>query len=38
MRPAPITFATTADADDWLAEKQTEIRRGGSDETLRLGR
>ncbi|MFF1472017.1 tyrosine-type recombinase/integrase [Streptomyces mirabilis] len=28
MRPAPITFATTADADDWLAEKQTEIRRG----------
>jgi hypothetical protein len=28
MRPAPITFKTTADADDWLAEKQTEIRRG----------
>ncbi|MGW3123832.1 tyrosine-type recombinase/integrase [Streptomyces sp. NPDC001107] len=28
MRPAPETFATTADADDWLAEKQTEIRRG----------
>ncbi|MEU3349159.1 tyrosine-type recombinase/integrase [Streptomyces sp. NPDC006700] len=28
MRPAPITFETTADADDWLAEKQTEIRRG----------
>ncbi|MGW0628302.1 tyrosine-type recombinase/integrase [Streptomyces sp. NPDC002758] len=28
MRPAPFTFATTADADDWLAEKQTEIRRG----------
>ncbi|MFD8275623.1 tyrosine-type recombinase/integrase [Streptomyces flaveolus] len=28
MRPAPHTFETTADADDWLAEKQTEIRRG----------
>ncbi|MFB7332400.1 tyrosine-type recombinase/integrase [Streptomyces adustus] len=28
MRPAPFTFATIADADDWLAEKQTEIRRG----------
>lgn len=28
MRPAPFTFETTADADDWLAEKQTEIRRG----------
>lgn len=28
MRPAPDTFATVADADDWLAEKQTEIRRG----------
>lgn len=28
MRPAPETFATIADADDWLAEKQTEIRRG----------
>jgi integrase len=28
MRPAPLTFETTADADDWLAEKQTEIRRG----------
>ncbi|KIE25892.1 integrase [Streptomyces sp. MUSC 125] len=28
MRPAPVTFETTADADDWLAEKQTEIRRG----------
>ncbi|MDF3300800.1 tyrosine-type recombinase/integrase [Streptomyces tropicalis] len=28
MRPAPGTFETTADADDWLAEKQTEIRRG----------
>jgi integrase len=28
MRPAPFTFETSADADDWLAEKQTEIRRG----------
>ncbi|MFZ3595566.1 tyrosine-type recombinase/integrase [Streptomyces sp. BH104] len=28
MRPAPYTFETTNDADDWLAEKQTEIRRG----------
>ncbi|MET7697567.1 tyrosine-type recombinase/integrase [Streptomyces sp. NPDC005485] len=28
MRPAPETFATTTEADDWLAEKQTEIRRG----------
>ncbi|RLL67715.1 tyrosine-type recombinase/integrase [Streptomyces sp. Z26] len=28
MRPAPETFAATVDADDWLAEKQTEIRRG----------
>ncbi|CQR62883.1 tyrosine-type recombinase/integrase [Streptomyces leeuwenhoekii] len=28
MRPAPFTFETTAEADDWLAEKQTEIRRG----------
>ncbi|MFE9395327.1 tyrosine-type recombinase/integrase [Streptomyces flavidovirens] len=28
MRPAPETFETTRDADDWLAEKQTEIRRG----------
>ncbi|MFD8937804.1 tyrosine recombinase XerC [Streptomyces sp. NPDC059578] len=28
MRSAPETFATTTDADDWLAEKQTEIRRG----------
>ncbi len=28
MRPAPITFETTADADDWLAERQTEIRWG----------
>ncbi|WP_033284764.1 tyrosine-type recombinase/integrase [Streptomyces sp. NRRL F-525] len=28
MRPAPETFETIADADDWLAEKQTEIRRG----------
>lgn len=28
IRPAPVTFETTADADDWLAEKQTEIRRG----------
>ncbi|MEU0985907.1 tyrosine-type recombinase/integrase [Streptomyces sp. NPDC005953] len=27
MRPAPTTFATTRDADGWLAEKQTEIRR-----------
>ncbi|MFI6121329.1 tyrosine-type recombinase/integrase [Streptomyces sp. NPDC051064] len=28
MRPAPETFETARDADDWLAEKQTEIRRG----------
>jgi integrase len=28
MRPAPHTFPTLRDADDWLAEKQTEIRRG----------
>ncbi|MFJ5213336.1 tyrosine-type recombinase/integrase [Streptomyces sp. NPDC088354] len=28
MRPAPDTFETTRDADGWLAEKQTEIRRG----------
>lgn len=28
MRPAPFTFETTGDADDWLAEKRTEIRRG----------
>jgi integrase len=28
MRPAPVTFETKADADDWLAERQTEIRRG----------
>ncbi|MFF5674324.1 tyrosine-type recombinase/integrase [Streptomyces hygroscopicus] len=28
MRPAPVTFETAGDADDWLAEKQTEIRRG----------
>jgi integrase len=28
MRPAPFTFETTTDADDWLAERQTEIRRG----------
>jgi integrase len=28
MRPAPITFATARDADDWLAEKQTEIKKG----------
>ncbi|WP_327695868.1 tyrosine-type recombinase/integrase [Streptomyces sp. NBC_00459] len=28
MRPAPETFETIADADDWLAEKQTDIRRG----------
>lgn len=28
MRPAPYTFETTGDADDWLAEKRTEIRRG----------
>ncbi|MEU9009462.1 tyrosine-type recombinase/integrase [Streptomyces sp. NPDC048479] len=28
MRPASETFETARDADDWLAEKQTEIRRG----------
>ncbi|GLV80054.1 tyrosine-type recombinase/integrase [Streptomyces hygroscopicus] len=28
MRPAPVTFETAGDADDWLAEKQTEVRRG----------
>jgi integrase len=28
MRPAPYTFATARDADDWLAEKQTEIKKG----------
>ncbi|GAA3756463.1 site-specific integrase [Streptomyces tremellae] len=28
MRPAPETFATVREADDWLAEKRTEIRRG----------
>ncbi|WP_037847355.1 tyrosine-type recombinase/integrase [Streptomyces sp. NRRL F-2747] len=28
MRPAPETFATSRDADDWLAEKQTEINKG----------
>ncbi|MER5814158.1 tyrosine-type recombinase/integrase [Streptomyces californicus] len=28
MRPAPDTFMTSRDADDWLAEKRTEIRRG----------
>ncbi|MEU9773533.1 site-specific integrase [Streptomyces sp. NPDC047968] len=27
-RPAPHTFETARDADDWLAEQQTEIRRG----------
>ncbi|RFU82761.1 site-specific integrase [Streptomyces triticagri] len=27
-RPAPFTFATKGDADDWLAERQSEIRRG----------
>ncbi|WP_156727534.1 tyrosine-type recombinase/integrase [Streptomyces apocyni] len=27
-RPAPITFETSGDADDWLAEKQTEVRGG----------
>ncbi|AUH41629.1 tyrosine-type recombinase/integrase [Streptomyces sp. CMB-StM0423] len=26
-RPAPETFATRRDADDWLAEKRTEIQR-----------
>ncbi|MGK5532109.1 tyrosine-type recombinase/integrase [Streptomyces sp. URMC 129] len=28
MRPADRTFETSGDADDWLAEKQTELRRG----------
>ncbi|WFB08623.1 site-specific integrase [Streptomyces sp. LX-29] len=28
MRPAPKTFETSGEADDWLAEKQTEVRRG----------
>lgn len=28
MRPAPDTFTTSRDADDLLAEKRTEIRRG----------
>lgn len=28
MRPASVTFETAGDADDWLAEKQTEVRRG----------
>ncbi|MFD8738253.1 hypothetical protein ACFV06_25535 [Streptomyces sp. NPDC059618] len=28
MPPAPFTFETMADADDWLAEKHSEIRRG----------
>ncbi|MFD8789946.1 tyrosine-type recombinase/integrase [Streptomyces vinaceus] len=28
MRPAPETFATSREADDWLAEKQTEINKG----------
>lgn len=28
MRPAPETFATIGDADDWLAEKQTEVKNG----------
>jgi integrase len=28
MRPAPETFATSGEADDWLAEKQTELRKG----------
>lgn len=27
-RPAPVTFESRRDADDWLAEKQTEVRRG----------
>ncbi|WSA78069.1 site-specific integrase [Streptomyces sp. NBC_01799] len=27
-RPAPHTFETTRDADDWLAEQQTDVRRG----------
>ncbi|MEV0443170.1 tyrosine-type recombinase/integrase [Streptomyces spectabilis] len=28
MRPAPKTFVTITDADDWLAEKQTEVKSG----------
>ncbi|OXS33067.1 tyrosine-type recombinase/integrase [Streptomyces sp. XY006] len=28
LRPAPHTFRTKKDADDWLADKQTELRRG----------
>ncbi|UCM89279.1 tyrosine-type recombinase/integrase [Streptomyces marincola] len=28
MRPADRTFETSGDADDWLAEKKTEMRRG----------
>lgn len=27
-RPAPYTFATQGEADDWLAERQTEINKG----------
>lgn len=27
-RPAPVTFESRRDADDWLAERQTEVRRG----------
>ncbi|WP_433889338.1 tyrosine-type recombinase/integrase [Streptomyces sp. CA-111067] len=27
-RPAPETFATKRDADDWLAERQAELRQG----------
>ncbi|MFD9721371.1 tyrosine-type recombinase/integrase [Streptomyces sp. NPDC059076] len=28
LRPAPETFRAKRDADDWLADKQTELRRG----------
>ncbi|MFB7456407.1 tyrosine recombinase XerC [Streptomyces sp. NPDC056188] len=28
LRPAPDTFRTKRDADEWLADKQTEMRRG----------
>ncbi|MEU0586249.1 tyrosine-type recombinase/integrase [Streptomyces sp. NPDC006132] len=28
LRPAPHTFRTKKEADDWLADKQTELRRG----------
>ncbi|MFF2506189.1 tyrosine-type recombinase/integrase [Streptomyces sp. NPDC058067] len=28
LRPAPDTFRTKKDADEWLADKQTEMRRG----------